>query len=239
MSLLTDEFPSIEDHIIEDEASSLLADFLGRPVESEDAPIPVETIAEKHFGYDIDIVADHIYEDPNLLGGIVFEDHVIQVNESIEHHEGRYSFTIAHELGHHVLHRDIYLENQISSTAVDLYRETGKKPLAEIQADQFASALLMPKVIIEAAIDKAALKQRLAKVKSPYEALKMVNTVMTIGKVSNVSKTALLNRLVFLGFLPHIPYQENLAKPRFNRHNRDLKFWLYLLKKYVSKVLPR
>ena len=112
MISLNDDFPDLEDQVIELKAITLLEGYYNRPIEPKDAPIPVERIAEHYLGYEIDILANQLYEDPNLLGGIVFEQQVIQVNQAIEDHDGRYNFTIAHEIGHHVLHRDIYLEKQ-------------------------------------------------------------------------------------------------------------------------------
>ena len=164
MISLNDDFPDLEDQVIELKAITLLEGYYNRPIEPKDAPIPVERIAEHYLGYEIDILANQLYEDPNLLGGIVFEQQVIQVNQAIEDHDGRYNFTIAHEIGHHVLHRDIYLEKQNSITLIDMCREQGSKPKSEAQADRFAGAILMPKALVEAAIEKTGLAKKLKKI---------------------------------------------------------------------------
>ena len=67
-------------------------------------PVPVEDIAEHYLGYQIDFVNEGLFSDPEILGGIDFDENKIYVNASVEDHDGRYAFTIAHEIGHHVLH---------------------------------------------------------------------------------------------------------------------------------------
>ena len=62
-------------------------------------PIPIEDIAEHYLGYSIDFADDGLFSDPDILGGIDFEENKIYVNASVEDHDGRYCFTIAHEVG--------------------------------------------------------------------------------------------------------------------------------------------
>ena len=102
------QFPELTDEAIESAAEKLSAEFEafdGRPIS---APVPVESIAEHFLGYEIEISDEGLFAEPDYLGGIVFSENLIQVNASIEANEGRYNFTIAHELGHHVLHREVY-----------------------------------------------------------------------------------------------------------------------------------
>jgi Zn-dependent peptidase ImmA (M78 family) len=103
-------------------------------------PVPVETLATKlgakvrYSPFDGDI-SGMVYRD---------EDRVIIGVNSL-HHTNRQRFTIAHEIGHMLLHKGIEvhvdrayrvnLRNDISSSAVD--RE-------EIEANRFAAKLLMP-----------------------------------------------------------------------------------------------
>ena len=51
-----------------------------------------------------------LFSDPEFLGGINFDKNEIYVNVAIENHDGRYAFTVAHEIGHHVLHKEVYLK---------------------------------------------------------------------------------------------------------------------------------
>ena len=144
MTELVMEFPEISLDDIEARAQQLIDDYENYIGQSVAAPIPVESIAEHYLGYQIDITDEGLFQDPRYLGGIVFDEHVIRVNASVESHEGRYNFTIAHEIGHHVLHRDHYQAGRELEHTGIMCREVSAKPLVEQQADQFASALLMP-----------------------------------------------------------------------------------------------
>lgn len=163
-------------------------------------PILAENIAEQFLGYTIDITNQGLFTNPKLLGGISFETDTIFVNASIEDHEGRYNFTVAHEIGHHILHKKIFY-NIVDSTERILCREASTKPLVEQQADRFAAALLMPrKEMIEAlAIQKPS---------TIYEALKVAKETQDTLKMKNVSMSAIINRMKDLELISNsIPYQ--------------------------------
>lgn len=66
---------------------------------------------------------------------------VIIYNASIKY-SGRINFTIAHEFGHYLLHRNKY-PNGIKCTKADIYNNSIKKDI-ETDANIFASYLLMP-----------------------------------------------------------------------------------------------
>lgn len=103
-------------------------------------PIPVETFARARG-------AEVRYSPfEGEISGMVFRDNdrvVIGVNSL--HHPNRQRFTIAHEIGHMLLHKGvevhvdrtfrINLRNDVSSQAVDP---------EEIEANRFAAELLMP-----------------------------------------------------------------------------------------------
>lgn len=69
------------------------------------------------------------------------EGWVIIYNNSIKY-SGRINFTIAHEFGHYLLHRNKY-PNGLKCTKVDIYNDSIKKTV-ETDANIFASYLLMP-----------------------------------------------------------------------------------------------
>lgn len=108
------------------------------------SPIPVDLIAKN---LDVEIVYE-ITEDS--LSGFLFKEEenqrtIIGVNAS--HHPNRQRFTIAHEIGHLLLHNiegfhfdEINFRNSKSSQGRD------KK---EIDANRFAAELLMPEKFIE------------------------------------------------------------------------------------------
>jgi Zn-dependent peptidase ImmA (M78 family) len=113
-------------------------------------PVAVDDLAEA-LGI---VVVRRKFKDADF-SGMLFrgEREVIGVNQ--KHHRVRQRFTIAHELGHHVLHpgRELILDapvrvnfrDRTSSMATD--RE-------EIEANAFAAALLMPEPMIRAELDR-------------------------------------------------------------------------------------
>lgn len=114
-------------------------------------PVPVERVAA--------LVGAKIYYEPfdGQVSGLMHrrpdESTIIGINSS--HPTSRQRFSIAHELGHLVLHRDeqfhvdekppIRFRDQESSLATNS---------DEIEANQFASELLMPENLVMREIDK-------------------------------------------------------------------------------------
>lgn len=113
---------------------------------------------------------------------------VIGVNE--DHHVRRKRFTVAHELGHHQLHRGrslimdtdirVNFRDSVSSLATD--RE-------EIEANRFAAALLMPEHLVRREISQA-----------PFDDAKQL--VRKLAARLEVSAEAMNFRLVNLGVIP-------------------------------------
>lgn len=56
--------------------------------------------------------------------------------------EGRQRFTVAHEFGHYMIHRE--LQDQFACSDDDISTGDGNERNIELEADQFASTLLMP-----------------------------------------------------------------------------------------------
>ena len=214
MSFDLNDIPKLSNTDIELVANDLLNDYKNNSQWTLQCPIPVERIAEKHLGYHIEITEDDIYKDAEILGGIIFDDKVIQINGSIENHDGRYSFTIAHELGHHCLHKELFQKLGIEPDAhTNMCRETGEKPLAEQQADTFASYLLMPTKFVNKAYIKAfgdtnevfdiGYKKR-------HMLGSIASRVIESGDFNNVSLTAMTNRLIGMGLITGMSYQKKV-----------------------------
>ena len=190
-----------------------LADELGRAYlayighGSLTTPVPVEDMAEHYLGYSIDITDEGLFSDPNFLGGIDFQHNKIYVNASVVDHDGRYAFTVAHEIGHHVLHREAYLSIRSTNDQEILCREAATKPLIEVEADRFAAALLMPSDIVEMTVSQIEVKRT---INSAGQARGFADKVIRSGGFKNVSNTAMLNRLIDLEFAPkEIQYQNS------------------------------
>ena len=210
------EFPELSDEHIEASATQLLSEYSEFSGTSVGTPIPVEAIAEHFLGYEIEISDDGLFADPDYLGGIIFANNVIQVNASVESNEGRYNFTIAHEIGHHVLHREAYLEVSTENARNILCRDTNDKPLIEQQADRFAAALLMPQQAVSDAVSAVA---RPSKLNTPRAVRGYAATVARAGSMGNVSNTAMVNRLIDLGHLSEASYQRGTSHD-FSRRAR-------------------
>ena len=190
---------------IEEQAEALLISYQ-QFAGSKDFPVPIESIAEHFLGYDLEITNEGLFANPEFLGGISFEEKVIYVNTSVEDHEGRYMFTVAHEIGHHVLHRELYDEH-IQDRSQILCREQKQKPLIERQADRFAAALLMPRDIIQ----ESKVLMINSRPKTLSGAMNVAKGLQDECGFTNVSLSALVNRLRDLNLIADsIPYQTGI-----------------------------
>jgi Zn-dependent peptidase ImmA (M78 family) len=163
------QVPYIADEIIERDAEALLAEYAhGKGVEIR-APIPIEDIVEKHLKLHIEFDDLHrrlevprkgLGPDPDILGAIWFEDGEIVIDESLDpeerpSREGRYRFTLAHEGGHWRLHRPLVHANRRQESLFGdtrqptvIYRSSHSKERVELQANLYASYLLMPRTLV-------------------------------------------------------------------------------------------
>ena len=114
------------------------------------APVPVERIAKA-----LGVRVQYAPLDGDLSGMAYIKDGVPIVGINSLHHPNRQRFTLAHELAHVCLHR-AQLESAVHVDRGSLRRDavsaTGEDPL-EVEANAFASELLMPGELLEAALD--------------------------------------------------------------------------------------
>ena len=108
---------------------------------------------------------------PDVLGAIYLKEKLICIDETLDPDErpamrGRFNFTLAHEIGHWCLHRG---EAEMRQMMDDLFggpakpsiicRTSQQKERVEIQADKFASCLLMPRAqLIQASRQRIGAK---------------------------------------------------------------------------------
>lgn len=117
----------------------------------QSAPTPVEKIAKA--------LGAHVRFSPfdeELSGMIYIKDGVPIIGVNSLHHPNRQRYTIAHELGHLELHRqlitsEVHVDKNFPVLMRDTKSATGTE-LLEIEANQFAAELLMPSALIKQAL---------------------------------------------------------------------------------------
>lgn len=151
------------------------------------APFPHEQVLAEHADL-------HIYfvelEDLEVSGVILYKDNEFTILISIAKSITRQHFTLAHELGHYFLHKDILRQEQgivDNDEIVDgpnlLYRmDTASAQRLEIEANNFAASLIMPTDLIRRAWDAT-------------------KDVSACARIFNVSVAAMALRLTKLGLL--------------------------------------
>ena len=236
-----DNFPELLDEEIEKKAQELIKNYQNDSDYDlvQNMPIPVERIAEQHLGYDIEITTDGLFEDPDYLGGIHFKDKLIQINGSIENQDGRYSFTVAHELGHHCLHKDALLE--MNTGDENMCREADTKPIAEAQADKFAAYLLMPSGLVLDAFHRSFgdnSKPFNMNYNNKYKLGTIAQRVIKSGGFSNVSLTAMTNRLIGMKLITGMNYQKYVMPDISPKTIKGLwKYYISMINKGVKRLL--
>jgi len=118
--------------------------FRKRRMASIPVPVPVEELIEGPLRLRLDVCDLSRYGE-NVIGSASCEKPMtISVSDRIENQDGRFRFTLAHELGHIVMHR--YRANRF---------EDGEKTMLvqdyglEAEANRFASGFLMPWSLLE------------------------------------------------------------------------------------------
>ena len=110
--------PFLSENEIRRSAALLLAEFGCLRDWTNAPPVPIEEVLEKHLKLKLDF--DDLHgklgiprngEEPEVLGALWAESAEVFIDESLdpdEHpeREGRYRFTLAHEIGHWCLHKD-------------------------------------------------------------------------------------------------------------------------------------
>jgi Zn-dependent peptidase ImmA (M78 family) len=103
-------------------------------------PIPVLEIAERN-GVDV-IFADFGRNAQVVAGFCDFAEAKLYVNK--DDMTTRQTFTIAHELGHWVLHRELFLLHPEQYPVLPRFQSVARPEPVEREANHFASNLLVP-----------------------------------------------------------------------------------------------
>jgi Zn-dependent peptidase ImmA (M78 family) len=167
---MTLRVPYLADQTIERDAEALLAQYAhARGLEIR-APIPIEDIVEKHLKLHVEfddlprllgVPRGGLGTEPDIFGAIWLETGEIVIDESLDPEvrpaiEGRYRFTLGHEGGGHWrLHQPLV---EASSGQGSLFGDTRQPTVVcrssqsnervELQANLYASCLLMPRKLV-------------------------------------------------------------------------------------------
>lgn len=118
----------------------------------QSAPVPVDRIA-KQMGAQLRFSP----LDQELSGMIFIKDGVPIIGVNSLHHPNRQRFTIAHEIGHLVLHRQTLTSAVHVDKDFKLFRgpktAEGSDPI-EVAANNFGSELLVPRTFLEPFLEK-------------------------------------------------------------------------------------
>ena len=117
-----------------------------RETEVEALPIDVELVAHR---LGLHVEGSDFTEDISGFLTLRGSKGVIMYNDS--HPRVRQRFTIAHELGHFVLHKnqsDLFIDKKYPVWLRDANASTGENKM-EVEANRFAAALLMPRDLVE------------------------------------------------------------------------------------------
>lgn len=165
-------YPFLPEAEIEARASSFRREALG--ADSDSYPLDLDAIVYDHLCERCDLVFDDQHElgtedgDPILGKMLPFQNKIlITLSLSREFGRGRYRFTVAHEMGHWVLHRVLFLatveqnslfgssdsREGLASLNRNLFPKSASRrvPPEEWQANRFASALLVGRAALESA----------------------------------------------------------------------------------------
>lgn len=139
--------------LIEARAQKLLANLGFREI-----PVPVDRIARS-------LGARLRYSplDEELSGFVFIKDGVPIIGVNSLHHPNRQRFTIAHEIGHLQLHPEfirtiVHVDKQFAESVLkrDTSSASGTERL-EVEANQFAAALLMPNFVLDELLEEAPI----------------------------------------------------------------------------------
>ncbi len=142
---------------IEAATQCMLDEYSHKFAKIEHPPIPAEEILECLIGLELGFDdLPHKLGIPDVLGATWIQKKKVLIDSTLDptinsNMEGRYRFTVGHELGHWDLHRHFFQTDPNQTTLFGMSpepsivcRKRAKKEPIEWQADSFAGYLLMP-----------------------------------------------------------------------------------------------
>lgn len=142
-------------------------------------------IISKNLG--VDIKGENL--DPEISGFFVLKNGIPYIRFNKLEAIQRQRFTIAHELGHFLLHKDerpLFIDKSEKILYRDINSSTGEIK-KEREANAFAASLLMPKYLL------------IESISSSLDGIE--SEIDTLAQLYNVSSQAMMFRLSNLGFI--------------------------------------
>lgn len=205
---------------IEFKANELLSAYCEAKNSSIKTPVdPIDVLEFK--GFSVDYVNDKYAL--NIYGALQVDRKVVEVNADVKINEGMENFTIAHELGHIVLHVPKMDKNKMTECDFD---SISNDNVVEKEADIFAACLLMPESNVKEAFyqirnSRLFLKDNfifrlIGRGSKRKRALNFASKIIKQGNFK-VSKYAMINRLIGLGLIKGLRYQKNNVNSRVDK----------------------
>ncbi len=214
----------LEKSKIENDALNVIHDFNQKFTPITQPPVPVDEILENQLKLVLNITnLKQKFGYTDVLGATFVADHEVHIDESLDPDksatsEGRFHFTIGHEIGHWILHKHYYpevngQESFFEKKPTVLCRESQRKDPQEWQADYFASCLLLPREMVLREWDKKygnrnpiyaddAYKRVHDSNASEYDLEEIMNGVAAeFNRIFRVSKQAMRIRLETMGLM--------------------------------------
>lgn len=169
---------------IEERAMSLLEDL-----SFNYAPVPIKKIIKR---LDVGLKPDELGDE--ISGLLVIESNRAVIGYNSQESIVRQRFTMAHEIGHFLLHCDKNSKNQLFIDNI-MYRRSfssESERRREMQANAFAAAILMPQNLIESNFNELIESTR------NFTDEDIIEELASMFKVSNIAMTYRLMNLNLL-----------------------------------------
>ena len=204
---------------ISESADQLMTDYSEMIGEQLQPPIPVEDMISRHLDLGLRTVEyDAVAGMEDVLGATYVPKRLICINKKLTNdaNKGRLYFTLAHEVGHWILHRPLLkaAKRLAKDTPQILCRSSDAKAPIEWQADYFAACLLMPELAVREAFHRAFGMERIEIFNTEgcsgplyYDPCCATNwhyiagDVIRVGGFTNTSKHSMMIRLKDLGLI--------------------------------------
>jgi hypothetical protein len=158
---MKDDVPFLRDSEIEQEAALLLVEYAQDHKPVLEPPVPIEDIVELHLKLTFELSdLEQLCGHRDVHGAIWVNERRIAIDKQLDPvlypaKRGRYHFTLAHETGHWRLHRKYFFKRDERllfdgvAAPPDYIGRSGNKNRVEVQANQFAAYLLMPRPLVK------------------------------------------------------------------------------------------